>query len=112
MVDNLLFHDLLLVVLLWLGIRLSAGWSRHRSVTGPTARKPAPALQPRSRELKPFPGLTRKPYCAACEQAQEPSSPVPLALSSLLSLAQGRPRQVDTSKQFCPQPHCAYYGWV
>ena len=29
----------------------------------------------------------------------------------LLSLS-GRPRQVDTSAQFCPQPHCAYYGWV
>jgi transposase-like protein len=112
MVDNPLFHDLLLVVLLWMGIRLSVGWSRHRSVTGPTARKPAPPLQPRFRELKPFPGLTRKPSCAACEQVQEPSSPVPLALPSLLSSAQGRPRQVDTSKQFCPQPLCAYYGWV
>src|SRR5262245_61740063 len=24
----------------------------------------------------------------------------------------GRPRQVDTSAQFCPQPQCAYSGWV
>jgi IS1 family transposase/transposase-like protein len=112
MVDNPLFHDLLLVVLLWLGIRLAAGWSRNRSATCLTTRKLAAPLQPRSRALKPFPGLTRKPSCAAYEQAQEPSSPAPLALPSLLASAQGRPRQVDTSKQFCPQPRCAYYGWV
>src|SRR5947209_5790460 len=24
----------------------------------------------------------------------------------------GRPRQVDTSSHFCPQPPCAYQGWV
>ncbi len=112
MVDHLLCHDLLLIVLLWLGGILYDGWSRHRSAPCPTTRTPATPRQKRSREPKPFAGLTSKPRCAACEQAQEPGSPAPLALPSLLPSAQGRPRQVDTSKQFCPTPCCAYYGWA
>jgi hypothetical protein len=30
----------------------------------------------------------------------------------LFSTPQGRPRQVDTSKHFCPTPSCVYYGWI
>jgi hypothetical protein len=33
MVDHLLFYDVLLVVLLWLGAILYEGWARHRSTT-------------------------------------------------------------------------------
>src|SRR5262249_17358338 len=47
-----------------------------------------------------------------CEQTPEPGSPTPLVPPPLLSSSQGRPRQVDTSEQFCPTPCCAYYGWV
>jgi transposase-like protein/IS1 family transposase len=112
MVDHLLVHALRLIVLLWLGILLYEGWARSRSAAYPTTRKPATPLQKRSREPKPFAGLTHKPRCPACEQAPEPSSPGPLVPPARLPSPQGRPRQVDTSKQFCPQPHCAYYGWV
>ena len=112
MVDNLLSHDLLLVVLLWLGVILYERWSPNRSAPRATTRKPAPPTTKRSGDPKLFPGLPHKPRCAACEQAPEPSSPAPLALPWLLSSSPGRPRQVDTSKQFCPQPKCTYYGWV
>jgi hypothetical protein len=111
MVDNVLFYDLLRGIFLWLGIILYAQWARHRAATPSTTRKPATLLQQRSRDSKPFPGLTHKPYCAACEQVPAPAEPLPLP-PPLLSTPQGRPHQVDTSGQFCPQPRCVYYGWV
>src|SRR5207302_5957378 len=77
--------------------------------------KPAKPIMPppkRSTDPKPFPGLTRKPPCASCEQAHEhdpqpPGCPPPRIVST-----RGRPRQVDTSSHFCPHPPCAYRGWV
>jgi IS1 family transposase/transposase-like protein len=112
MVDHLLVHDLLLIVLLWLGGILYKRWARTRATTGPTTRRPATPLRQHSQDPTPFPGLTRKPPCPACEQTSEPGSPPPLVPPPLLSSSQGRPRQVDTSAQFCPTPRCAYYGWV
>jgi IS1 family transposase len=64
-------------------------------------------------DLNPFPGLTHKPCCVACEQAaqasavQSPPTP-PRPLTSM----RGRRRHVDTSVHFCPNPHCEYRGWV
>jgi IS1 family transposase/transposase-like protein len=111
MVDNVLFYDLLLAIFLWLGVILYARWVCSRAATSPTTGKPALPRQPRSRDPKPFPGLVRKPPCAACEQGPTPAQPLPLPPPPLSPL-QGRPRQVDTSAQFCPTPCCAYYGWV
>jgi IS1 family transposase/transposase-like protein len=111
MVDHLLFQDLLLIVLLWLGVLLYARWARTRAATGPTTRKLATPLHKHPRDPTLFPGLTHKPPCAACEQAPAPAEPLPLP-PPLLSTLQGRPRHVETSGQFCPQPRCAYYGWV
>jgi transposase-like protein len=112
MVDNLFVHDLLLIVLLWLSGIQYKRWARDRSATGPTPRKPATPLRRPSRDPTPFPGLTHKPSCAACEQAPEPGAPVQPVPPPRLASSQGRPRQVDTSGQFCPTPHCLYYGWV
>jgi IS1 family transposase/transposase-like protein len=112
MVDNRLVHDLLLIVLLWLGGILYKWWAHNRSASGPTPRKPATVLHKHSQDPTPFPGLTHKPPCALCEQAPAPASPVALVPPAPLPSSSGRPRQVDTSAQFCPQPPCAYYGWV
>src|SRR5262245_55711493 len=110
MVDNLLVHDLLLIGLLWLGGMLYTRWARTQAALCPTPRKPATLLHKHSQDPKPFPGLTHKPHCALCEQVPELASPPPRVPPPRLSTLQGRPRQVDTSAQFCPQPHCAYYG--
>ena len=112
MVDNLLVHDLLLIVLLWLGGILYKRWARNRAATCPTPRKPATLLHKHSQDSKPFPGLTHKPPCALCEQVPELAAPPPRVPPAMLPSSAGRPRQVDTSAQFCPQPQCAYYGWV
>src|SRR5215510_12701590 len=112
MVDNLLVHDLLLIVLLWLGGMLYTRWARTRAALCPTPRKPATLRHKHSQDPQPFPGLTHKPHCALCAQVPELASPPPRVPPPPLSTLQGRPRQVDTSAQFCPQPHCAYYGWT
>jgi hypothetical protein len=79
MVDTLLFQDLLLIVLLWLGGILYERWARPRSATGPTLHQPVQPTEKHSQEPQPFPGLTHKPRCTACEHASESGSPPPLA---------------------------------
>jgi hypothetical protein len=111
MVDHLLFYDLLLIALLWLGVILYKRRARNRAATGPTTRKLVTPLPKHSRDLTPFPGLTHKPPCATCQQVPAPAEPVSLP-PPLLAIPPGRPRRVDTSGQFCPQPRCVYYGWV
>jgi transposase-like protein len=107
MVHDLLFHTLLLLGILGLSARLLWVWRRchlatSHATTRATRRSPVP---------KPFPGLTYKPSCAACEDgAQEqaktlPSAPLPMVPR------RGCPRRVDTQHHFCPSPRCAYYGW-
>jgi hypothetical protein len=113
MVSDLLFYELLLLGLLWLCIMLSWGWPDDRTAPGLTTPTLAKPPRKRSRDPQPFPGLTHKPHCTACEQAaQEPAAlPPPLPPPPITS-RRGRPRQVDTSQHFCPNPDCDYRGWV
>jgi hypothetical protein len=74
----------------------------------PQARHAAPAALPRPQALS---WARPHPPWAACEQAPAASEPVPLAPPPLPT-PPGRPRQVDTSAQFCPTPRWAYYGGV
>src|SRR5262245_11645857 len=106
MVDTLLVYALLLLALLWLGVILYALWIRTRAPTRPTTRKLATSLSQHSCDPTPFPSLTHKPHCALCEEVPELASPPPRVPPALLPSSPGRRRQVDTSAQFCPQPHC------
>jgi len=67
----------------------------------PPARSTPGQARPKA---KPFPGLTQKPHCAACEAAAAP----PL----VIQYPSGRPREVDTDHHYCPNASCAYYGWI
>src|SRR5713101_5765568 len=97
MIPHLFFYQLVLLGLLWLFFMLHAAWPSQGTAT---QRRPVePILPPRKRssDLQPFPGLTRTPPCAACEQAHEhvpqpPGGPPPHIVPT-----RGRPRQVDTS---------------
>ena len=113
MVLELFCYELVLVGLLWLCIMLHYGWPSDRPAG--EQRTPKPPTPPRkpSRAPKPFPGLTHKPCCVACEQAAQASAaPPPPALPPPITSTRGRPRQVDTSQHFCPNPECAYQGRV
>ena len=113
MVSDLFFYELLLLGLLWLCVMLSWVWPYDRAAPGLTTPTLAKPPRKRSRDPQPFPGLTRKPHCTACEQAaQEPAAlPPPLPPPPITS-SRGRPCQVDTSQHFCPNPDCDYRGWV
>jgi IS1 family transposase len=112
MIPHQFFYQLVVLGLLWLFVMLHYAWP-SRCVASP--HKPAKPIMPppkRSSDLKPLPGLTRKPPCAACEQAHEHVPQPPGCPPPRIVPTRGRPRQVDTSLHFCPHPHCVYRGWV
>jgi IS1 family transposase len=60
----------------------------------------------------PFAGLTKQPHCEACEHASDLHSEAPRTPPPRIVPTRGRRRAVDTSHHFCPNPDCAYRGWV
>src|SRR3989475_10925010 len=111
MVSHLFFYQLVLIALVWLCVMLQWAWPSAPAAAGPPPELP-PLLPKRTREPKPFAGLTTKPHCDACAHASDlrpeaPSPPPPRIVPT-----RGRRRQVDTSTHFCPNPDCAYRGWV
>src|SRR6266850_1464219 len=111
MISHLFFHQLVLVALIWLCVMLHWAWPSDPA-TCPTTPEPTPPGPKRHRERKPFAGLTTKPHCDACEHASDLRSEAPHTPPPRLVPTRGRRRQVDTSTHFCPNPDCAYRGWV
>src|SRR5262245_60011473 len=112
MVSHLLFYQLVLLGLLWLCCMLHAAWPSRDAAGVPRPPERIPPSRKRPRVPKPFPGLIHTPHCEACAQAAGPPPQAPCAPPPRIVSTRGRPRQVDTSSQFCPQPPCAYWGWV
>jgi IS1 family transposase len=114
MESYLFSSQLVLVVLIWLFIILHLPWPQ-RAVTVPAAPAQPEPLKPtrhRSTEPTPFEGLTHKPHCALCErETAHPQSPPPVPPDPMPSTHR-RPREVDTSRHFCPHGHCDYGGWL
>src|SRR5712664_178004 len=112
MISHLFFYQLVLVALVWLCVMLQWAWPSDPAAAGPTTLEPTPPRPKRHRAPTPFAGLATKPHCDACEpgtdsRPQAPSTPPPRIVPT-----RGRRRQVDTSTHFCPNPDCAYRGWV
>src|SRR5262245_31829100 len=111
MVSPLFYYQLALLALIWLFVMVHLSWPR-RSAPPPTA--PATPITPkrkRSTEPKPFAGLTHKPHCALCDRdAAHPQAPLPVPPDSMPSTNR-RPRQIDTTRHFCPHAGCDYRGW-
>src|SRR6266852_9304735 len=112
MVSHLFFSQLVLLGLLWLCCMLHAAWPSRDAAGVPRPPELIPPSRKRPRVPKPFPGLTHTPRCEACAQAAVPHPQASCALPPRIVSTRGRPRQVDTSSHCCPQPHCAYRGWV
>jgi IS1 family transposase len=111
MISHLFFYQLVLVALIWLCVMLHWAWPSDPA-TCPTTPEPTPPGPKRHRERTPFAGLTTKPHCDACEHASDLRSEAPHPPPPRLVPTRGRRRQVDTSTHFCPNPDCAYRGWV
>jgi IS1 family transposase len=111
MVSHLLFYQLTLIALVWLCVMLHWAWPSD-ALTCPPPPEPTAPVPKRHREPKPFAGLTTKPPCDACAHASAPHPQAPSAPPPRIVLTRGRRRQVDTSTHFCPNPDCAYRGWV
>ena len=112
MIPDLVYYQLLIIILFWLCFMLPHLWpSPHRGM--PT--RPGVPITPkrkRSTEPKAFEGLTHKPHCALCEQETGETAPAPPRRPDPIPPTHRRPRTVDTSMHFCPHPACDYRGWL
>ncbi len=113
MIPHQFFYLMVVLGLLWIFFMLHMTWP---SPCPATPQRPAEPILPRrthSSEPQSFAGLTHKPQCVACEQAlSAPAVTAPAAPPPRITSTRGRKRQVDTSTHFCPNPDCAYRGWV
>src|SRR5215813_11518277 len=98
--------------LLWLCVMLHWAWPSDPATVYPMTPDPPGPRPKRHREPTPFAGLTTKPPCDACAHATAPRPLAPSAPPPRIVPTRGRHRQVDTSTHFCPNPACAYRGWV
>jgi IS1 family transposase len=112
MVSHLFFYQLVLVALVWLCVMLHWVWPSDPAPVWPTTPEPPGPRPKRKHEPTPFAGLTTKPLCDACEHTAAPHPQAPSAPPPRIVPTRGRRRQVDTSMHFCPNPDCAYRGWV
>jgi IS1 family transposase len=112
MVPNLFFYQLVLVALVWLCVMLHWAWPSDCAPAQLTPSQPTPPRPRRHREPKPFAGLTTKPHCDTCEHGTAPRPQAPSTPPPRIVPTRGRRRHVDTSTHFCPNPACAYRGWV
>src|SRR6266567_1743295 len=112
MVSNLVFYQLVLIALVWLFLMLYGLWLSEPTAARPPTPEPLMPPRHRSKEPKPFMGLTHKPHCEACEQGVESRREPPCAPPPPLVSTRGRRRHVDTSHHFCPDPACRYGGWL
>jgi IS1 family transposase len=108
MVLDLLFYTLLLLGILGLCASLIWVWRRRHAATSHATTR----ATRRSHAPQPFPGFTYQPSCAACEDRPQEQVKIPPAAPPPMVPIRGCPRTVDTQYQFCPNPHCDYYGWV
>src|SRR5499433_1665607 len=112
MVSHLFFYQLGLIALVWLCVILHWVWPSDSATAYPTTLEPTPPRPKRHREPKPFAGLTTRPHCDACAHGSDPRPHAPATPPPRIVMTRGRRRQVDTSAHFCPNPDCAYRGWV
>jgi hypothetical protein len=111
MVSALFFSQLGLIALVWLCCMLQWAWPSDTAVCPPPL-EPTPPRPKRHRAPKPFAGLTTKPHCDACAHVSDSRPHATSAPPPRIVRTRGRRRQVDTSTHFCPNPDCAYRGWV
>src|SRR5215510_684940 len=112
MIPHHVYHQLVILVLLWLCLMLPHLWPSPPGVAHKISTPSIKSKRKRSREPKPFAGLTQKPHCALCAQQTAKNTPAPPPRPDAMPLTHRRPRTVDTSMHFCPHLNCDYCGWL
>jgi hypothetical protein len=107
MVSHLVYYQLALLAILWLFIMLHLTGPKPGQTTPPV---PAQPKRKRSTAPKAFEGLTHKPRCALCELETAPPQAPPPVPPDPMPPTNRRPREVDTSRYFCPHAGCDYRG--
>src|SRR6266571_8861733 len=114
MIPHLFYYHLVVLGLLWLCIMLHYTWPSRAATSHLRQPEPEPLMPRRQRanEPKPFAGLIQKPPCAACEHDATHPEPPPPVPPAPMPPTNRRPRQIDTSRHFCPHAGCDYRGWL
>ena len=113
MIPHDVYYQLAIVGFLWLCLMLHSVWPSQNAESPqlPTAPLPPRSKRQRTREPKPFVGLTQRPPCAACaHDAHHPYVP-PLRRPDPMPPTHRRPCTIDTSRHVCPHDGCDYHGW-
>jgi hypothetical protein len=104
------YYQLVVLGLLWLFVMLHSAWPSRCATAQGTPAKPIMPRRQRSKEPKPFAGLTHKPSCTLCEH--ETAQPRPPVRPDPMPSTTRRPRVIETSMHFCPHDGCDYRGWL
>src|SRR5712691_9938386 len=114
MVPHQFFSQLVLFALIWLVVILPLTRPKRPVAAPATTVLPEPLTPkwPHSHEPKPFEGLTQKPHCALCARDTASPKPPPPVPPDPMAPTNRRPREVDTSRHFCPHSDCDYRGWL
>ena len=112
MASDHFWREILLLLLVWQLIGSIGLWQTVWKYEQ-QAKKRRPERKKRAkRSPEEFQGLTKKPDCELCQGDQEQETGSGREAPPKLSQKRGRPRQVDSSGQYCPNLSCAYYGWL
>jgi hypothetical protein len=112
MISNPWFYQLLLAVLVVVCLITHVWWPDPLKATPPLPAQPIKSRRKRSKAPKPFAGYIQKPLCEACEHGTDTRPRAPGSPPPVITFTRGRKRTVDTSRHFCPDPNCAYRGWL
>jgi IS1 family transposase len=114
MIPHHSYYQLAIVGLLWLCVMLHSVWPSRGAVSPQPPVQPVPPQlkRKRSKEPKPFVGLTQRPHCALCEHEANHPEPQPPRRPAPMAPTKRRPCAIDTSRHFCPHAGCDYRGWL
>ena len=103
-------REILLLLLVWQLVESIKLWQVVRHYAQQAQKRRSKRKKRRKRNPQEFQGLTKKPLCERCVADEDQDSPVVRTAPPVLVHKRGRPRQVDTHHQYCPNEQCAFYG--
>jgi transposase-like protein/IS1 family transposase len=112
MVPTLFVYQLGLVALVCVFLLLCGLWPNDAAFPHQPIMPTQPSRRKRSKEPKPFAGLTQRPLCALCAREATQAPEPPPAPPEPMPPTTRRPRTIDTSQHFCPHGGCRYRGWL